>query len=109
VSRQGENGGLSRGDWHRFGPIRLDPPSDPALAAVFVPARDGFVDPPGVLVRGGPRRPTVAALLREGSGRLWLFRRHPERFPLPKPHRVGIVRWVVMLVGALRANARPPA
>jgi hypothetical protein len=35
------------------------------------------------------RRATPQALLREGSGRLWLYRRHPDRFPLPRPREVG--------------------
>jgi hypothetical protein len=56
-----------------------------------------------------PRPPTPAALLREGSGRLWLFRRHPERFPLPRPRALGPLRLVLMAVGALHANALPPA
>jgi hypothetical protein len=53
-----------------------------------------------------PRRATPRALHREGSGRLWLFRRHPERFPLPRPRDVGALRLVPMALGALRANAR---
>jgi hypothetical protein len=56
-----------------------------------------------------PRPPTPAALLREGSGRLWLFRRHPERFPLPRPRAFGPLRLLLMAVGALHANALPPA
>jgi hypothetical protein len=52
-----------------------------------------------------PRRATPAALLREGSGRLWLFRRHPERHPLPRPRETGPVRWLLLALGALRANA----
>jgi hypothetical protein len=55
------------------------------------------------------RRATPAALLREGSGRLWLFRRHPERFPLPRPGDIGWLRWLLLAVGALRANAEPQA
>ena len=53
-----------------------------------------------------PRRATPGALHREGSARLWLFRRHPERFPLPRPRDVGVLRLVPMALGALRANAR---
>ena len=56
-----------------------------------------------------PRPPTPAALHREGSGRLWLFRRHPQRHPLPRPRELGPLRLVPMALGALRANARPPA
>jgi hypothetical protein len=60
---------------------------------------------------GAPRRRATAGTLhREGSARLWLFRRHPERFPLPRPREVGPLRLVPMALGALRANAvRPPA
>jgi hypothetical protein len=54
------------------------------------------------------RRPTPTALCREGSARLWLFRRHPERFPLPRPGEVGWLRYPLLALGALRANARPP-
>ena len=37
-----------------------------------------------------PRRRGDGGLLhREGSARLWLFRRHPERFPLPRPGELG--------------------
>jgi hypothetical protein len=48
------------------------------------------------------RRPTPAALHREGSARFWLFRRHPERYPLPRH-----VSWRLPLLalGALHANA----
>lgn len=133
--------------WRRFGAPALEPPSDRDVAAVVVPPRDGFADPPAVLVREdvlaaigppepvragaladlvarmekaghavetrtqpvAPRPVTVATLLREGSGRFWLFRRHPARYPLPKPGSVGPLRWVVMLLGALHANAHPPS
>jgi hypothetical protein len=54
-----------------------------------------------------PRRATPGRLHREGSGRFWLFRRHPERFPLPRPHDVGPLRYAVLALGALRANGRP--
>jgi len=54
-----------------------------------------------------PRRPTPAALMREGSGRLWLFRRHPERHPLPRPHDTGWLRYPLLALGALRANGAP--
>ena len=56
-----------------------------------------------------PRRATPRALHREGSARLWLFRRHPERFPLPRPREIGVLRLVPMALGALRANAMRPA
>jgi hypothetical protein len=56
-----------------------------------------------------PRRATLAALHREGSARLWLFRRHPERHPLPRPRELGPLRALPMALGALRANALPPA
>jgi hypothetical protein len=133
--------------WQSFGSLALEPPSDRDRAGVVVPPRDGFADPPAILVREdvlaavgppeavragaladlvarveeagytletraaptAPRRASVAALLREGSGRFWLFRRHPDRFPLPKPDSVGPLRWLVMLVGALHANAGRPA
>jgi hypothetical protein len=53
------------------------------------------------------RRVTPAALHREGSARLWLFRRHPERFPLPRPgRRAGIARFALLALGALHANGR---
>jgi len=54
-----------------------------------------------------PRRASPAALYREGSGRFWLFRRHPERFPLPRPRDVGPARLVLLAAGALRANGEP--
>jgi hypothetical protein len=56
-----------------------------------------------------PRRATWGALHREGSARLWLFRRHPERHPLPRPRELGPLRALPMALGALRANALPPA
>ena len=56
-----------------------------------------------------PRRATLSALHREGSGRLWLFRRHPARHPLPRPQEVGPFRLAPMALGALHANAAPPA
>jgi hypothetical protein len=131
---------LSGERWLRFGDHRVEPPAGGAAAA-FIPARDGFADPPGVVVRadvlhavGGPervraagladivarvaaaghgvearaivvppRRPTPAALLREGSGRFWLFRRHPELFPLPRAG--GPLRLALLALGALHANA----
>jgi len=58
-------------------------------------------------VAAAPRRPTPAALHREGSARLWLFRRHPERFPLPRPKDVGLLRLPAMALGALHANGAP--
>jgi hypothetical protein len=116
----------------------------PRGAAVVIPPRDGFADPPGLAVRedvlaavGGPepvragafadlvarieaaghpvetrelavapRRATPGALLREGSARLWLFRRHPERYPLPRPRDLGW-RLPLLALGALRANGGP--
>jgi hypothetical protein len=50
------------------------------------------------------RRPTPAALHREGSARFWLFRRHPARYPLPLA-----VSWRLPLLalGALHANGVP--
>ena len=56
-----------------------------------------------------PRRASLAALHREGSGRLWLFRRHPARHPLPRPRELGPLRLVPIALGALHANARRPA
>jgi hypothetical protein len=133
--------------WHRFGsaPLELVPGATGAAAVVVLP-RDGFADPPALLVRddvlaavgapervraGGladlaarieeaghevesrdvllaPRRATPRALLREGAGRLWLFRRHPGRYPLPRPRDVGWWRYPVLAAGAMRANAEPP-
>jgi hypothetical protein len=134
--------GVAMQDWQRFGTVALDPPAGDEAAAQIAP-RDGFADPPGLIVRGdvlaalggpervraggladlaarieaaghrvetrslpvAPRRATPAALLREGSGRLWLFRRHPDRHPLPRPRETGLLRFVVLAAGALRANA----
>jgi hypothetical protein len=53
-----------------------------------------------------PRRATPGALLREGAARLWLFRRHPERYPLPRPRELGW-RLPLLALGALRANGVP--
>ncbi len=53
-----------------------------------------------------PRRPTPAALHREGSARLWLFRRHPECHPLPRPREAGW-RLPLLALGALHANGEP--
>jgi hypothetical protein len=137
---------MSTPGWHGFGAAPPAPPADGSAAAVVVPARDGFADPPGLLVRddvlavvGGPERvraggladlvarieeaghaveerempvaprpATPRALLREGAGRLWLFRRHPSRHPLPRPQQVGWLRFPLLVAGALRANAEPP-
>jgi hypothetical protein len=130
--------------YRSFGQEPIKPPDDPAVAAVVIPPRDGFSDPPGLAVRedvlaavGGPepvrggaladlvarieaaghavqtREPSVAprpatpaALLREGSARLWLFRRHPERHPLPGPRALSW-RLPLLALGALRANGAP--
>lgn len=54
-----------------------------------------------------PRRATPSALLREGSGRLWLFRCHPERYPLPRPWESGWLRYPLLVLGALHANGAP--
>jgi hypothetical protein len=54
-----------------------------------------------------PRRATPAALHREGSGRFWLFRRHPARHPLPRPRDVGVRRFPLLALGALHANGEP--
>jgi hypothetical protein len=51
-----------------------------------------------------PRRPTPGVLLREGSARFWLFRRHPERHPLP---RSASWRLPLFALGALHANGTP--
>jgi hypothetical protein len=129
----------------QLGAIHVDPPDDPAIAAVLVAPHDGFADPPALAVRddvlaavGGPepvragaladlvvrieasghtveqrdvkaaRRPArPAALLREGAGRLWLFRRHPGRYPLPGPRETGLLRYPLLALGALRANGAP--
>ena len=131
--------------YRSFGTAPLEPPPDGSAAAVVIPARDGFADPPALAVRedvlaavGGPqpvrggaladlvarieaaghsievrdaalapRRATAAALLREGSARLWLFRRHPDRFPLPGPRDVGLLRFPLIALGALHANGAP--
>lgn len=53
------------------------------------------------------RRAGFAALHREGSGRVWLWRRHPARWPLPKLRDAGPLRYAVMALGALRANGLP--
>ena len=120
----------------------VDVPEPGDAAAVAIPARDGFADPPALAVRadvlaavgapepvrGGaladlvarieaaghpvalreldvaPRRPTPAALLREGSARLWLFRRHPDRHPLAL---APSWRLPLLALGALHANGRP--
>ncbi len=50
-----------------------------------------------------PRRPTPRRLRDEGSARLWLFRRDPARFPLPRPRELGW-RLPFVALGALRAN-----
>jgi hypothetical protein len=131
--------------WRQLGTVPVEPPADPAdAAAVVIPARDGFADPPGLAMRedvlaavGGPepvragaladlvarieerghavdtrepavppRRATPHALLREGSARLWLFRRHPARHPLPGP-RALTWRLPLLALGALRANGTP--
>jgi hypothetical protein len=132
---------VNTGAYSFFGSVPVDPGD---AAAVVVPARDGFADPPGLAVRddvlaqvGGlepvragaladlvariedaghtvetrdvavaPRAATPGALLREGSARLWLFRRHPQRYPLPRPRELG---WRLPLValGALHANGAP--
>ena len=101
-------------------------PRTSAAAAVVIPSRDVFADPPALAVRedvlaagrrpragagrrarrprrpdrgrrargrgarhrrSAPRRATPAALHREGSGRFWLFRRHPR--PLPAAAAAG--------------------
>jgi hypothetical protein len=130
--------------WRQLGATRVEAPDGAAVAAVVIPPRDGFSDPPGLAVRedvlaavGGPEpvrggaladlvarieaaghavetrelsvapRPTTpAALLREGSARLWLFRRYPERHPLPGPRALSW-RLPLLALGALRANGAP--
>jgi hypothetical protein len=52
------------------------------------------------------RRATPAALHREGSARLWLFRRHPDRHPLPRLRETGW-RTPLLALGALHANGAP--
>jgi hypothetical protein len=131
--------------YRQLGALPVAPPADGGAAAIVIPSRDGFADPPGLAVRedvltavGGPepvragaladlvariedaahpvevraaaaapRRATVAALLREGSGRFWLFRRHARRYPLPRPGDVGWLRYPLLVVGALHANGSP--
>jgi hypothetical protein len=131
--------------WRQLGNTVVDLP-EASVAAVVVPPRDGFADPPALAVReavlaavGGPepvrggaladlvarieaaghpvetrqlavpaRRATPAALLREGSARFWLFRRHPDRYPLPRPSELGW-RLPLLALGALRANGAPAA
>jgi hypothetical protein len=56
-----------------------------------------------------PRRGGLAALHREGSARFWLWRRYPQRFPLPTPRDTPPLRLAVMALGSLRANGLPPA
>ena len=55
-----------------------------------------------------PRAAGLRALHREGSGRFWLWRRHPDRWPPPSLRQVGPQRYAVMALGALRANGLPP-
>ena len=136
---------MAAAPYRRFGTAALEPPADGGAAAVVIPSRDAFADPPALDVRedvlaqvGGPepvragaladlvvriesaghrverrpalarpRRATPAALHREGSARLWLFRRHPERYPLPRPGDVGLARLPWLALGALHANALP--
>ena len=131
--------------YRRFGTAPLEPPVDSSAAAVVIPSRDVFADPPALAVRedvlaqvgepepvragaladlvvriaaaghaverrpplARPRRATPAALYREGAGRFWLFRRHPDRFPLPRPKDVGLARFPILAAGALRANGEP--
>jgi hypothetical protein len=130
--------------YQQLGAVPVAPPPDASAAAVVVPPRDGFADPPALAVRedvlaavGGPepvrggaladlvarieaaghavetrplavppRRATPAALLREGSARFWLFRRHPDRYPLPRPRELGW-RLPLLALGALHANGAP--
>jgi hypothetical protein len=130
-------------EYRQLGALPVASPADGA--AVVIPARDGFADPPGLAVRadvlaevGGPepvragaladlvariedaghaverrdaaatpRRATPGALLREGSARFWLFRRHPRRHPLPRPWEAGWLRYPLLALGALRANGAP--
>jgi hypothetical protein len=124
----------------QLGAVTVPEPGD--AAAVQIPPRDGFSDPPGLAVRadvlaavgapepvrGGaladlvvrivaaghvveardvpvpPRRATAAALYHEGAARFWLFRRYPERYPLPLSPSW---RLPLLALGALRANGRP--
>ena len=132
--------------YRQLGSVTVEPTAGDGAAAIVVPARDGFADPPGLAVRDdvlaqvgpparvragaladllarieaaghaveardvpvAPRPPTPAALLREGSGRFWLFRRHPQRFPLPRPREAGLARLPLLALGALHATADPP-
>ena len=55
-----------------------------------------------------PRPAGFGSLHREGSGRIWLWRRHPARWPLPSLRETGPLRYAVMALGALRANGLPP-
>jgi hypothetical protein len=136
---------VSTGAYSQLGALPVAPPADGAVAAVVIPSRDVFADPPGLAVRedvlravGGPepvragaladlvarieaaghavevrdaaaapRRATPSALLREGSGRFWLFRRHPQRHPLPRARDVGWLRYPLLALGALHANGTP--
>jgi hypothetical protein len=50
----------------------------------------------------------LRALHREGSGRFWLWRRHPNRWPLPTLRDTGLLPYVFMALGSLRANGLPP-
>jgi hypothetical protein len=131
--------------YRQLGAVPVAKLPDDDAAAIVIPSRDGFVDPPGLAVRedvlaavGGPepvragaladlvarieeaghpvavrdaaavpRRATIDALLREGSGRFWLFRRHPRRHPLPRPGDVGLLRYPLLALGALHANGAP--
>ncbi len=53
------------------------------------------------------RRRTAGAVRREGAGRFWLWRRRPERHPLPRPSAVGWWPYPLLVLGALRANGDP--
>ena len=53
--------------------------------------------------RGGRCRAGSRAKERRGC---WLFRRHPARFPLPRPRELGW-RLPFVAAGALRANGVP--
>jgi hypothetical protein len=54
-----------------------------------------------------PRAPWPRALLREGAGRFWLWRRRPDRHPLPRPRDVGVWPYPLLVLGALHANGDP--
>jgi len=54
-----------------------------------------------------PRPRTPRALLREGSGRFWLWRRRPAAHPLPAPRDVGWWPYPLLALGALHANGEP--